>query len=168
MRSLRFLHQRPVVLFAVAVCAFAVWIGREALDGDPPPPAASPETAGRTPTVRFIPPPVTVEEAKPAPLTQILPKLKPGMKRTEVEAIVGAPDPADIRPATVTDGRVTYHTAYDADLGPPATVRPVTQATRIPAPLPVREGPRRLVTLEYDATQPGHPLVGIHYPAPTS
>ncbi|MBP3958635.1 hypothetical protein J8F10_25590 [Gemmata sp. G18] len=83
------------------------------------------------------------------------------MTRTEVEGLVGAPVPSDIHPATITGGKVTYHTAYEADLEPPATVRPIRH-TKVIGPAPART----LVTLEFDATQPGHPLVEVHYPDP--
>ncbi len=180
MRPLRFLRQRPVALFGIAVCAFVVWIAREAVDdGDPrllqptdprPGLTAADATNEPVPLKRFLPappPPPGKAKSTPQATAQVLPKLKPGMTRTEVEEIVGAPDPGDIRPATVAGGRVTYHTAYETDLGPLPTVRPMTPPTpsRVPA---AREPARRLVTLEFDATQPGHPLLQIHYPEPVS
>ena len=79
---------------------------------------------------------------------------------------MGVPAAQDILPATVADGRVTYHTAYEADFAPVPTVRPIKFP--LPRPPAATRDPvgRTVVTLEYDASKPGHPLLGVHYPDP--
>jgi len=172
MRPLRFIRRHPIALLGAFVLAFGVWLWRDSLpDGQPQ--AQDPGDvhlmAVQAPPIRKLPLPPGVEDpekAKPAPqgTAEALTKLKPGMTRSEVEGLVGAPSPDRILPVTVADGRVTYQTAYEADFGPAATVRPITPRPHGPRAAPARE--RTLVTLEYDATKPGHPLLGIHSPDP--
>ena len=169
MRLLRFVCRHPIALLGVFAAAFVVWLWRDTL---PVEPQVMVVDGTHRPALqrRPIPGPPSFEDAGPAKPTpqdtaQVLSKLKPGMTRAEVEELVGLPAAGDIHPATVADGKVTYHTSYEADLGPAPTVRPA----RIPRPR-VQPGeanpPRTLVTLEYDASKPGHPLLGIHYPDP--
>ncbi|MBY0458609.1 MAG: hypothetical protein K2V38_14815, partial [Gemmataceae bacterium] len=72
-----------------------------------------------------------------------------------------------IAPVQVTEGGLTYRVAYEADFGPPPTVRPVQPLTK-----GTDKGARApavpLITLEFDATRPGHPLVRVHIPQPLS
>ena len=100
---------------------------------------------------------------KPNPqnTAQILSKLKPGMLRTEVEELVGAPAAQNLHPATLTDGRVRYQSAYEADFESTPMARAI-YASRLQS---VGGDPklRVLVMLEYDATKPGHPLLGLYY-----
>lgn len=167
MRPLSFVRRNPLLVLGAFVVAFAVWVLSDSTGPrESVAPAAPVDVPGDVQRQRFIPLPVE-DGGEPVRVTpqgtaQALPKLKPGMTRTEVEGLVGAPVAGNIYPATVHDGRVTYHTQYEADLAPPATVRPIGR-TR---PLPQPAAPRALVTLEFDATKPGHPLVGIHYPDP--
>jgi hypothetical protein len=170
MRFVRFIRRHPIALLGVFAVAFIVWLWRDSLPIAQPndtvssePPEAAPQFfAVEAPVPRRLPPPPGVEgKGKPAP--QALSKLKPGMTRAEVEELVGAPAPQDIHPVTVADGRVTYKTAYEADFGPPATVRPIIPHQHVKARTPPTKE-RAIVTLEYDATKPGHPLLGIHYP----
>jgi hypothetical protein len=95
-----------------------------------------------------------------------IPKLRPGMPRAEVEGILGPPQPEHVQPVFVGEGRLTYRTAYELlDPDPPATIRPIpsrrTPADPKPAATP-------LVTLEFDATRAGHPLVEVRYLDPAS
>jgi hypothetical protein len=174
----RFLHRHPIALLGLLAAAFLTWVLWDAgvappkvqgPQGKPIEPQEEPPVALDDLPVRRLPLPPGVER-KPRPnphdTAQLLPKLKPGMTRTEVEGLVGLPAAEDIHPALVLDGRVTYFTAYEADLEAPATVRPI-RTPRPPAPgrLP-RPGARTLVTLEFDASRPGHPLLGVHYPDP--
>jgi len=99
----------------------------------------------------------------PQTVAQRLPKLKLGMTRTEVERLVGVPIPQDIHPASATGGKITYRMSYEADLEPPSTVRPIRPTRPVGRP---ETATRTLVTLEFDATQPGHPLIEVHYPDP--
>jgi hypothetical protein len=184
MKLVNFARRNPLFLLGVLGGAFIVWVWsasrplREVAeipvldsnntfvylpDGSRPPPS---DGSLRKPVPPALPDPA--EKAKPAPqgTAQSLSKLKPGMTRAAVEELVGVPSAQDTYPATVADGRVIYHTTYEADLEPPATVRPI----RIPRPQPMGRDPqpkeRTLVTLEFDATKPGHPLLGIYYPDP--
>jgi hypothetical protein len=102
----------------------------------------------------------------PRETAQVLPKLKPGMTRAEVEVLVGLPAPDDIHPATVSEGRVIYHMSYEADLEPTTTVRPIRPYKPMPMGRDPPPNPRTFVVLEFDATKPGHPLLGIYYPDP--
>ena len=170
MRLLRLVRRHPIALLGVFAAAFVVWLWRDSLPVNPQ--VMTVEGPPRPPLQpRPFPAPPNFDEleaGKPTPqdTAQVLSKLKPGMTRAEVEGLVGLPADGDIHPATVADGRVTYHTSYEADLGPAPTVRP----TRIPRPRTQpgepNSTPRTLVTLEYDASKPGHPLLGIHYPDP--
>ncbi|MBM3981184.1 MAG: outer membrane protein assembly factor BamE [Planctomycetes bacterium] len=170
MGPIRYLRRHPLALFALAVLVFGAWVAVDALTKPPRYGPADPNeyTLVGIEAPGSVPAPARAEPCAPRPTpqatAQALPKLKPGMTRTEVEQLVGAPEPADIHPVVVVDGRATYHTAYEADLDPPATVRPVGAHRPMPAE---RMGPTRTtVKLEFDATKPGHPLVGVHYPEP--
>jgi hypothetical protein len=176
MRVVRFIRRHPIALLGLFAIAFIVWLWRDSL------PVAQPVLEpgdSRLPSVQGpilrralpLPPGATPDPAKlHVPLgkgtVQALAKLKPGMTRAEVEQLVGTPAPEDILPATVSGGKVTYFTAYDADLGPLSTVRPITPHRSHPKEPPPGPKERTLVTLEFDATKPGHPLLGIHYPDP--
>ena len=152
MRFLEAVRQYPVAVLAVVALAFVSWVWWDAL----PDAAERPPANGMT---RTLPQPTVMAiSAEAPPFVTALPKLKPGMLRAEVEQLVGAP--SDTHPVTVTGDRATYHTAYDADFGAPHTVRPI---------LPRRKpsGDRgAVVSLEFDATRPGHPLVNVHYSDP--
>lgn len=173
MRVFRVLRRHPLAVLGALALGFVAWLWRDAFG---PGGWREPEV------VNFVivsgppqlpPPPLgpvqPLEAARPDPrgTAQVLSKLKPGMTRAEVEGLVGTPAPDHIHPATAADGQVTYSTSYEADLGPAPTVRPIR--THRPAPAAATE-PKSLrlwvVTLQFDATKPGHPLVGIFYPDP--
>jgi hypothetical protein len=164
MRLSRFLRLRPIVVLVGGVCAFAAWLWYESVYPNNKPVVTN---NGFVPHKRLLPPPVA---DTPVLAPTVLPKLRPGMPRTEVEDLLGAPAPTDIHPATVAGGRVTYFTAYETDLAPVPTVRstrPIASMGRQPpSDKNAARPPRTLVTLEFDATKPGHPLVGVHYPDP--
>lgn len=168
MRPLSLVRRNPLPVLGALVVAFAVWVISDSAPREPVGP--TPEIApGEVVTLEMSVPVAAPDAIEPLHLTphgtaQALPKLKPGMTRTEVEGLVGAPVAGRISPATVQDGRITYHTQYEADLAPVATVRPIGRVRALPNPKP--SAPRALVTLEFDATRPGHPLVGVHYPDP--
>ncbi|MBP3958210.1 hypothetical protein J8F10_23425 [Gemmata sp. G18] len=164
MRLQRLAHRSSAIIFGVLTTAFVVWVWEGSSDGQPQivgprPPALG--VAGATLTTDEDTVAPVGHEAKPAPqgTTQMLFKLKPGMLRTEVEWLVGVPAPQCVHPATITAGRVTYHTSYEADLTPLSTVRP--PAGHVPF---TQEQTR--VRLEFDATKIGHPLLDIYYPDP--
>jgi hypothetical protein len=94
---------------------------------------------------------------------EILSKVKPGMTRVEVERLIGLPSPDQIQAVTETNGRLTYRTAYELEeVNLPMTIRPI-QPKSARAPKNMTESKSHL-TLEYDATRPGHPLIEVHYP----
>ena len=95
----------------------------------------------------------------------MLPKLKPGMTRIEVEQLLGPPAADQLQPVTQTNGSPTYCTAYELiDSEIPMTIRPIQPKT---ARIPDRSAETKThVTLEYDASKPGHPLIEVHYPDP--
>jgi hypothetical protein len=151
MRLLEPVRQYPVALLAVVALAFVSWVWWDAL------PSAPPDTPAPTLVSQFD---VSIAPSEPVAFATVLPKLKPGMTRAEVEQLAGAP--GNTHPASVNGDRVTYHTAYEADFGAPPTVRPIRPMPKPPA----EPGTRGTVTLEFDATRPGHPLVNVHYPDP--
>lgn len=167
MRHVRFLRRNPLLVLAALAVAFAGWVCWDALGppaGDPVPASEALRPSRALPAFTAA----AMVDGEPVPpkepresAAQAIPKLKPGMSRAEVEGLVGAPVPGNISPATAADGRIVYHTQYQADLSPPATVRPIGRARALPPP-----APPALVTLEFDATKPGHPLVGVYYPDP--
>jgi hypothetical protein len=173
MRFLRLIRRHPLALLGAIAVAFVVWLWRDALPTRQADLTEAETHVPRSPR-RVLPPPaehgVVSDLLPPSDAAPKLAKLKPGMSRAEVEQLVGPPAAHHVSPATVADGRVTYHTAYEADFGPPPTVRPIQTHARLPDRRPVPREPelagRTLVTLEFDATKPGHPLVGIHYPDP--
>jgi hypothetical protein len=179
MKLLRFLGRHPIAVFGVVAVAFLGWVWRDAYLGPQPAKVPGKEIALIGPPTTDMPdigipprrplPPRPIPQLPPdqrgAPTNfEVLQQLKPGMTRAQVEEIVGAPAANDIHPVTIADGKATYHTTYEADLGAPPTVRPIETIKPIPKAHP---GPaRNKVTLEFDATQPGHPLLGIYYPDP--
>ncbi len=109
--------------------------------------------------------PVPLPPASSVVLSTVLPQLKPGMKRVEVERVLGLPTPEQIHPVTLNNGRMTYSTSYQFDdLGPPMTIRPIQSRPRsLPQPSPPA---RSLIAFVFDATAPGHPLIDIQFSDP--
>jgi hypothetical protein len=141
-------------------------------------PKPNSDTAFRGPEVPMPPPPLdprllklrirSVQPVLPQSLpvsVEMLPKLKPGMTRIEVEWLLGPPAPDQLQPVIQTNGCPTYCTAYELiDSEIPMTIRPIQPKTaRVPAQ---SVETKSHVTLEYDASKPGHPLIEIHYPDP--
>ena len=87
------------------------------------------------------------------------------MTRVEIEELIGPPSVDHVQAVTISDGQMRYRTAYEIDdLGPPMTVRPFASHRRSRTPAP--QTPRSMIALEFDASQPGHPLIEIVYPDP--
>jgi hypothetical protein len=182
MRLLRLVRHHPGIFLAVVATAFAAWVWVDVFRGlsrpADPQVADGPNDGSAAPFFpKRVPPPPPImglngelapvpepEQPRSSPTitAQVLPKLKPGMTRTEVEGLVGAPQARDVYPATFADGRVTYRASYEADLEPPPTVRPIRPGRHVAKP----PANRTMVTLEFDATKPGHPLIEVHYPDP--
>ncbi|MDY3552279.1 hypothetical protein R5W24_001359 [Gemmata sp. JC717] len=91
---------------------------------------------------RAIPPPPRPESAPPDRVGQLLARLQPGLPRTEVEGLLGTAA-ARIHPVKVRDNKVTYVAVYE-----------------VTSPLTAGDS-RTVVTVEYDATQPGHTLLSV-------
>jgi hypothetical protein len=156
MRILDAVRNHPVVLFAAVIVAFAAWVGLDTTSRSDAAPLGPPE-------------PLTLQAAVPLPPMPDLPaqttvvtaamvnRLHPGMTRTDVEGLIGPPPGVD--PVSNVDGRLTYRATYPAALGAP---QPPTSATSAANPQ------RSVIGLEFDATQPGHPLVRVHIPDPRS
>jgi hypothetical protein len=176
MRVLSRIRDNPLVLLTVAVIALVAWVAIDltttAPKKQPVDPAAASDDAAdhdlNRLTLRVPPAPIPVDavvaitDTPTVPLT-VLPKLKPGMSRVQVETLIGLPVAERIQPVTASEGRLTYRTAYDlGEADPPMTIRPIRPPPRIPQP----GQPPALIALEYDASQPGHPLVEVLYSDP--
>jgi hypothetical protein len=161
---MRFLRNNPLILLAVAAVGFGAWVlsdllgTREPLSTDPP----------NVTAVQLIEPPTPppADWHGPGVVTpDMVPQLKPGMSRSEVEALIGPPPAQMVSPVTETDGRLTYRASYLANLdvaSAPATPPPLSRRQMPPPPAV----PKSLIALEFDASKPGHPLVRVHYPDP--
>ena len=167
MRVLRRIRNHPVAVLCVAAAGLGAWVAADLLGlrdtpRNPPPLRALPKPPVALLAEREAPaPPAVAARGLPVPV-EVLPRLKPGMTRVEVEGLLGSPD--RVCPVSADDGRLTYRTAYElADPELPMTIRPILIRPRL-APRP--GDPKSLVALEYDASRPGHPLVEVFYPDP--
>jgi hypothetical protein len=167
MRPLRFLRDNPLIFIGVASAAFAAWV---LSDFSNPKSAQHSQSGDVQVTMMPIESPLLVQQDRsqgPSIVTsEHVPQLKPGMTRTEVEAIIGFP-PADlVSPVSEVDGRMTYTAAYLANLDPgPAPIRGPIPATRRMPP-PPNNIARSMIALEFDASKPGHPLMNVHISFP--
>ncbi|MDY3558815.1 hypothetical protein R5W23_005972 [Gemmata sp. JC673] len=103
----------------------------------------SPPSFNGSALTRAIPPPPRPESAPPDRVGQLLARLQPGLPRTEVERTLGAAA-VRISPVNVRDNKVTYTATYELAIQPAA-----------------RDSDYVVVTIEYDATQPGHTLLSV-------
>jgi hypothetical protein len=177
MSPLSFIKENPITVLGVAVLALLTWVAvdfskvpapkkptaePQALANELPLPGPPTEVAVADPGKEV---PLTFPPGKNAVSTLVLPLVKPGMKRVEVESFLGPPTPDRIQPVTLSNGRMTYCTAYELDdLGPPMTIRPIHPRPRAPVQPP--RSPRSLIAFVFDAGEPGHPLVDILFPDP--
>jgi hypothetical protein len=157
MQMLSALRKNPVPTLLVVVAGIVGWVaaGLFTPQQQPVQPLDLPDLGLAMPTfARFDP-------TEPRPVSpEALPKLKPGMKRVEVEGVIGLPSANALQPVTVVGGRMTYQAAYELAEPDPATVRPIQHHGRmIPRP-PITKSH---FALEYDASKPGHPLLAILY-----
>jgi hypothetical protein len=168
MQVLNVIRRNPVAGLLVVAAGILGWIGA-GLVNLPAKPEESRALVGprRLPTPEAFPDAIAVDVTNPeipsevrARTLTLLPKLRPGMTRVEVEGILGPPTADGIHPVTVTDGQARYRAAYDlADPDPPATIRPIKNFRLFPP----RQEPGAHVALEFDASKPGHPLIEILY-----
>jgi hypothetical protein len=166
MRLLRFLRDNPLILLGVAVAAFAGWV----LSNYSGPRADQPTSRSHnldlgtmSVEVPIPPPPPPDRPQGPSVVTpEQVPQLKPGMTRSEVEAIIGPPPAGLVSPVSESEGRMTYTAAYLANLDPgPTPVRgPMPVGRRLPPP--PNSIPKSMIALEFDASKPGHPLLNVH------
>lgn len=164
MRILDPIRNNPVAALCVVAAGVAGWLGSSLLRPDPQPVARYADTLAPPPassvSVSVAFDELATEEQHQRIAPDVLPRLRPGMTRVEIEGLLGPPAPTSLQPVAVDGRRTTYQTAYElAEPDPPHTVRP------LPRP-PVRRDPadpKAVVALEYDASKPGHPLVGVVY-----
>ena len=179
MRPLRTIRENPFVILCVALVALLGWVAADLAKPRPKkedrieldlhlPPFATPLDSNLG--IAAIQPGTATDEMITAVASRIsvamLPKLKTGMTRTEVEGLLGPPTADQVQPVTNSGGRTTYRTAYSIDdLGTPMTIRPIHPRSR-PRPTPPSVHSSLVVALEFDASLPGHPLVEIVFPDP--
>lgn len=158
------LLRHPVGVLGVFVSAFVVWVLCDAV-ATPSPPALGAELSVVKPlpvqTEPALPPPPEKFKPSPREMAQLVTKLKPGMTRAEVEGLVGEAAPGDIQPAIIGGSQTTYTMSYEAAL--------TSEPDAVDSPTVTHESQpktRTLVKLEFDATKPGHLLVGIRFEEP--
>lgn len=167
MRLLRAIRENPVIVLGVAIAVLIGWI---AIDLSKGPLALLPHSALQAAESAELVQPIPAQallpgaHGTPAVSVAMLPQLRPGMTRAEVEDLLGPPTADRVEPVTFQNGRVRYRTTYELDdSGVPMTIRPIQFRARI---LPAPRAPRSLVALEFDASLPGHPLVEVLDPDP--
>ena len=162
MRVLDRIRRNPAAVLSVVVATILGWVASGLLNPPPVPPPPGPKLALRplpVPVLDGLEGAVPIDGERPVPV-EALPKLRPGMTRAEVEKVLGPPGPGGLHPVTVSEGRLTYRTAYElAEPDLPATVRLIVRP-RVPAR---PTDPKSQVALEFDASKPGHPLVEVLY-----
>ena len=170
MHPVSFIKENPVTALGIAILALVAWVavdlanapqpGKRASESQtvviemplPGPPGSVAVADGLNSTLPFVRATVS---------TVVLPSVKPGMKRHEVEGFLGIPKVDQIQPMTRANGRTTYSTAYEFDdMGPPSTIRPIQPMPR------AQSQPRLTIAFVFDATKPGHPLIDILFPDP--
>lgn len=166
---MRFLRDNPLLLFGVVAIAFGAWVLGDRLvpkkNAQQVGIQYSPPIAHHSQVTTFEADTSTTESVRSPGLVtpELVPQLRPGMSRSEVEALIGPP-PADlVTPVVESNGRMTYHASYLANLDAPAPKPENFSRRSVPAPQPVAKS---VISLEFDATRPGHPLVRVQYADP--
>lgn len=164
MRVLEPVRRHAVVTVCVVAAGVAGWAATDRVRVEPPPAGVSQHAAAaarddRMSGRRSFRPHRPPAEHQTIPI-DVLPALKVGMTSAEIGELLGPTSAPALRPVEFADGRATYQATYElAEAAPPPTVRPIRRFR--PAPSPVE--PKRLVALEFDASKPGHPLLGVLY-----
>lgn len=167
-RPNRGIRNYPGLLLTLAGLGLAAWVAHDLLTpAAGPRPQLLPEVLHGPVNADVGDVAAPIEELvarRPPPSAAVLPRLKPGMRRVEVETLLGPPEADDLTPVSTADGRTTYRMAYEfADPDPVVTVRPIHAGRPRVIPSADVKLVKSFVALEFDATRPGHPLVAIHY-----
>lgn len=166
MRFLDPIQKNPVAALAVVLAGITGWVAAGLFaPGDPLPPPQQSAKELPAPGLQFLSDEDMAKSRESRPLSvAVLPRLKAGMTRSQVEGVVGPPSDDSLHPVSLIGGRMTYCTAYDLAEPDLSTVRPIAPRSRVlprpPAPL---TPPKSLVALEYDASKPGHPLIEVYF-----
>ena len=158
MRVLNPIRRNPLVGLAFLVVAIGGWAIADHFT--PAPPAIIPPPPQNS--LMMVELPFGSSPSGQAVTLDMLPKLRPGMTRVEVEDLIGPPPADGVQPVTMTDDGLRYRASYDlADPSPLATIRPIRRP-RIPPP-PQENGFVDRVAFVFDASKPGHPLIEVIY-----
>jgi hypothetical protein len=177
MHVLHHLRSNAVIIACVIVVGLNVWVASQLLDTGRPvePRVVYVPDHLEGGTLRAVPvpivptfatdavPPETESPRTPSYRSSIvstaaLPKLKLGMTRAEVEQLLGTPPADHIQAVIVNADRITYQTIYELfESNLPLVTRARAKLT---------DNPESFVALEFDASQPGHPLLGVFYADP--
>ncbi|MDB5307410.1 MAG: hypothetical protein JWO38_1612 [Gemmataceae bacterium] len=168
MQPFRWIQNHPLILLAVAVVGFGSWLIYSTVsETGSNPHIKTEDSPPHRALTRTLPMPTadgpghTPPPLRPGVVTaEMVHRLQPGMTRVDVEELIGPPPAAMVLPVSTVDGRLTYRANYLANLGPIPTPPPGAVP---PAPVP-----RSMISLEFDASRPGHPLLKVHLPDPMS
>jgi hypothetical protein len=163
MRILHSIRNNPVIVLGAMAAALFSWVVLDYLVSRNKSETATPIPDKQVKKFDHQPPepPMLPFQIRPV-LAEMLPKVKPGMTRVEVERLIGPPKPDQIQAVTESNGRLTYLTSYDLEeANLPRTIRPIKTKTTNKPNNTVE--PKTHATLEYDASKPGHPLIEVHY-----
>lgn len=160
MPVLNAVRNHPLRLVLSLLLAFGAWVAYDASSG----PRCSNEPLDAppvdTPRVAELPIPQMNDHSNSAQardnphsvvVTADLRHLQPGMPRIEIEKLIGPPHEGLVYPVAMVDGKFIYRASYSANLG-----------SSSPASAPVA---RTVISLEFDAGRPGHPLLAIQLPS---
>jgi hypothetical protein len=169
MRSLRQIRENPVLVCCVILTGLIAWVGADLInlrERSKTPVALEdlPYALGEPVVVTMEVPFVHGADEPTGVSPTMLPQLKLGMTRIEVEELLGPPSKDRVMPVSFGEGRLTYHMTYDlSESDRLMTIRPIKPIPRVG---PQEPAPASLLALEFDASLPGHPLIRVHYPDP--
>ncbi len=177
MQPLHCIRNNPIIVICGSIAALGVWIAFDLLPAQPQATIADLEGGPPSPVMVNLEAPIgngSQQSHSVEMRLDMLPYLKTGMTRIEVEKLIGPPEANYLQPVSESKGTLTYTTEYElsdpqslANLGPPESASTVHPIRLQPARLAQRPvSPKSHVTLEYDASKPGHPLIEIRYPDP--
>jgi hypothetical protein len=142
-------RRRILILLIVLVIGGIAVVGWYSLPAPPPKAVSAPD---RQPQQIGRRPPVPMQPGELERLQSVgrrLATVQVGMRRADVEAAIGRPDPKTIGPVERSaDGQPTYRTRYPAFVSEALWFAPDLRGFCE-------------AVLEYDASRPGHPLVRL-------